>query len=106
MLRRILATLTLLVLIFSAAAGMDQISSGDVAEPGLSLLALDCNAAPPASLTVGANRLVRAKSFIRTGLSSPAVMPDIRLSSLTFTTCLVGRYSRYDVYQQMNVYRL
>jgi hypothetical protein len=106
MLRKIWATLTLLLLISSTAAAIDQISSGDVAEPGLSLLAQDCNAAPPASLTVGANRLVRAKSLIKSWLSSPSAMPDVRLACALFTVWLTRRFSRYDVYQQINVYRL
>jgi hypothetical protein len=106
MLRKIFACFAFYFFILSSPATVEQFSPLQAAESRASLAVDDGDLRPATSLAVGLNRLARAKSLAKAWISYRAVTPNVGFAWSTIETLLTRPFSKYDVYQQMNVYRL
>ena len=105
MIRKILACFALIVFALSSSPSVEQFPVYEGKESHSSLAGGDGELGPATNSAFGFNRFVRAKFLIKIALSHE-VTPDIGLHRSTRETPIIRPSSKYDVYQQMNVYRL
>jgi hypothetical protein len=106
MLRKIFSCFALFFFILSWSATVEQFSPLQAAESRASLAVADGALAPATSLAMGLNRLARAKSLAKAWISHHGITPTVGFTCSTIAMLLTRPFSKYDVYQQMNVYRL
>jgi hypothetical protein len=106
MIRKIVVYFALAFFLLSSPATIEQFSIFATAESQASLALDEGELAPAAISAFGLKRLVRAKSLAKAWVSSHWLKPYVGLQWSAIETSLTWPSSKYDVYQQMNVYRL
>jgi len=105
MLQKIFVCFALAFFLLSSSTSVTQFSLfGGAESPALT--PGDGDFAPAISSAFGAKRLVRAKGLPKAWISSHSVRPDHAPEYSVTEKSRVYSSSKYDVYQQMNVYRL
>jgi hypothetical protein len=90
----------------SSSPAVEQVPLHQGAESQASLEHNDPGSIPATNSAFGFSRLLRAKFLVRTALSHHWAIPDTGLDGATQETPITRSSAKYDVYQQMNVYRL
>jgi hypothetical protein len=106
MIRKIVVFFALAFFLLSSAATVEQFWIFNTAESHSSWAVDAGDLAPAAVSAFGLNRLVRAKSLAKPWIISHWLTPKVSLEWSKIETSLSHPLSKYDVYQQMNVYRL
>jgi hypothetical protein len=105
MLQKIIVCFAVAFFLLSSSTSVAQFSSFSGAE-SQALTPGDGDFAPAMGSAFAAKRLVRAKGLPKAWISSYSVRPDHAPEYSVTETSRVYSSSKYDVYQQMNVYRL
>jgi hypothetical protein len=106
MIRKIVVFFALAFFLLSSSATVEQFWIFDTADSQASLAVGAGDLAPATISAFGLKRLVRAKSAAKPWILAHWVTPKVGLEWSKVETSLSHPISKYDVYQQMNVYRL
>jgi hypothetical protein len=106
MARKIFACIALLFFLSSVFPTFEHRPPAYASDSRASLGDMDGNVAHAARPAIGVNRLLRAKSFNKAWVSLHSIVPDVQFHWSIVQTSFTRPLSKYDVYQQMNVFRL